>query len=381
MNLKRHLPRLGLALALLSAPFVPAPAWAGISALTNLFVIGDSLSDGGNSGALTGGSFPTSPPYSGNRYSNGPVAVEYLWQAFNPDNNSFRPSLTAGGTNFALGGATTGNENFVSVWDVTDPFPLIQGAFAQKGNAWQLDAFTTLNPTFNPYTSLFVVWLFPNDVFYLNNTTPPQGVGSFTGTAGAPILPQPDVATQLIGTAVTNISGTIVELAGKGARNFLVVNSPDLGLIPEFLNAPEEQKGLLSALSGGFNTVLNQAVSGLATARPDLDITLFEIDKLFAEVRTDKNSFGLDNVIDRCLVGATICADPDAYLFWDGSHPTTAAHAVIGQRFFQAVYTPVPGPLPAMGVVVVLGWSRRLRSRMRQMEAGRLQASEPKNQP
>lgn len=381
MNLKRHVPRLGLTLALLCASFAPVPAWARIRTLSSLFVFGDSLSDGGNSAVLTGSFFPPSPPYFNNRYSNGPVAVEYLWQSFNPGDTSFRPSLAGGGTNFALGGATTGNENFVAVWDVTDPFPSIQNAFSQKGNAWQLDAFQKLNPAFDPDTSLFVVWLFPNDFFYLNNTTPPQGVGTFTGTAGAPILPQPDAATQLIGTAVSNISGTISELAGRGATNFLVVNSPDLGLIPEFLMASEQEKAELSALSERFNFFLNKSVSELAASKQELDITLFEIDKLFAEVRNDKESFGLTDVIHRCLEGSAICEDQDTYLFWDGSHPTTSGHALIGQRFFQAVYQPVPGPLPAAGVLVVLGWSRRLKSRMRRAEVSRLQASAPKNQP
>ena len=51
------------------------------------------------------------PPYAGGRYSNGPVAVEYLWQSYNPGSMSFTPSL-AGGTNYAIGGATTGLDNF-----------------------------------------------------------------------------------------------------------------------------------------------------------------------------------------------------------------------------------------------------------------------------
>jgi phospholipase/lecithinase/hemolysin len=379
MLLKRHLPRLGLALTLLCAPLSPAPVWARISSLSSLFVFGDSLSDSGNSKAVsnaaTGGAFTFPPsPYFEGRFSNGPVAAEYLWQAFNPGDNSFRASL-AGGTNFAIGGSTTGVENFVEVWPVTPVF--LKPFYQELGNAWQLGQFGS--QAFEPDTSLFLVWLFPNDVFYYN-TTSGAGVGGFDGTAA---LPAPVATEQLIETAVTNITGSINSLAEKGARNFLVVNAPDLGLIPEFLTAPEEQKAGLSALSGGFNSVLSTAVNGLAAARPQLNITLFEIDKLFAEVRNDKESFGLSNVINRCLDGNTVCADPDGFLFWDGSHPTKAAHALIGQRFYEAVYQApaVPGPLPATAVVVVIGWSRRLRSRIRQAEATGLQASAPKNQP
>jgi len=90
------------------------PAAAALTTLSNLFVFGDSLSDGGNSGLLTQSpvlptGFPP-PPYAGGRYSNGPVAVEYLWQSYHPGSTSFTPSL-AGGTNYALGGATTGLDN------------------------------------------------------------------------------------------------------------------------------------------------------------------------------------------------------------------------------------------------------------------------------
>lgn len=223
-----------------------------------------------------------------------------------------------------------------------------------------------------------MVWLFPNDVFsYTNSTTLGGGIGGFDGTPGVagPIPP-----ADLIANAVNNITSSISELAGKGARNFLVVNTPDLGLIPELLGADPADKTFLSALSNGFNASLSSAVSGVAASKPELDITYFEIDNLFAEVQSNPGAFGLTNAVDRCL-GNPECQDPSEYLFWDGSHPTTAGHELIGQRFFEAVYAPVPGPLPAAGVVVVLGWSRRMRSRIRRGEAYRLQASEPKNQP
>ncbi|MCS5699645.1 hypothetical protein NZK32_11410 [Cyanobium sp. FGCU-52] len=91
MDLKRHLPRLVLALALLGAPFAPVPAWARIRSLSNLFVFGDSLSDSGNSKAISnaasGGTF-TFPPanlgYVGGRFSNGLVAAAYFGKPSTP---------------------------------------------------------------------------------------------------------------------------------------------------------------------------------------------------------------------------------------------------------------------------------------------------------
>jgi phospholipase/lecithinase/hemolysin len=100
--------------ALLSAALPITAARAGVPSLSNLFVFGDSLSDSGNAGPLTGGAY-TPAPYVGNRVSNGPVAVEYLWQTFNPGNTDFKPSLK-GGTNYSIIGATTGLKNNLQVF-------------------------------------------------------------------------------------------------------------------------------------------------------------------------------------------------------------------------------------------------------------------------
>ena len=78
----------------------PVPALA--DPITSLVVIGDSVSDEGNAFAITGGVFPP-PPYA-QRASNGPVAAEVLAaQGGVP----LAPAV-AGGTNYAVVGATTG---------------------------------------------------------------------------------------------------------------------------------------------------------------------------------------------------------------------------------------------------------------------------------
>jgi hypothetical protein len=128
-------------------------------------VFGDSLSDTGNGGITSFGLF-TPAPYFVNRFSNGPVAVEYLWQHFNPGDNSFLPSLP-GGANYAIGGATTGFENNLEPGAI--PGPPLNALYANKGNAWQLQAFNNSGP-FDPATSLFTIWLYLNDVFYHLNT-------------------------------------------------------------------------------------------------------------------------------------------------------------------------------------------------------------------
>ena len=72
-------------------------AFASASTFTSVIVYGDSLSDNGNLYALTGQ--PPAPYYNG-RFSNGPVAVEYL-----------ASTLGVPLSDFAWGGATTGIGN------------------------------------------------------------------------------------------------------------------------------------------------------------------------------------------------------------------------------------------------------------------------------
>src|SRR5271154_6437922 len=74
------------------------------SAYSTIFAFGDSLSDAGNASIISAGSNPPSPPYVGGHFSNGPTWVEDLSVGLGL--GGLKPSL-AGGTDFAIGGATT----------------------------------------------------------------------------------------------------------------------------------------------------------------------------------------------------------------------------------------------------------------------------------
>jgi len=354
-------------LPLLAVSLAAGSAQAGVHSLSKLFVFGDSLSDSGNSKAISNAASAgtvTFPPanlgYVGGRFTNGEVAAEYLWKAFNPGDTSFKASLLPGGTNFAIGGATSGQENFIQVWPITPPN--LRPAYADLGNAWQLSQFTTPSPpSFDPQTSLFMVWFYPNDAFWNRATS--QSVGSFDGSTPPAGLKE---------TAIYNIKGTIEKLASYGAKNFLVPNSPDLGLVPEFINDPV-QRPYFSDISSQFNSLLATELNGLTLSRPDLDIVAFQTDDLFAEVRANSGAFGFSDISNRCQTTPGCrngsATDQASFLFWDGTHPTTAAHRLIGQRFYQSVYD-VPGPLPAAGAAAAYSWSRRLRQRLRQNRQG-----------
>lgn len=326
---------------LLAATLQAGMARAELTTLSKLFVFGDSLSDGGNSGVLTGGAV-TPPPYVQNRYSNGPVAVEQLWKLFHPGDGSFQPSLS-GGTNYAIGGSTSGQENDVSLY---------VSAFNDLGMAWQLNAHATANPVFDPGTTLFYVSAFPNDVFYYLNTG--NSAGTYTGANGTP--------TTLVAVpalAAANIRGTVETLIASGARNFLVVNSPDLSKLPFFVGTP--QAPVIAGISDAYNTLLAAEIAAVASANPQVNIDFYSLDKTINHFIAHPAEFGFDNVTQACFSGTTVCPDPDRYLFWDAVHPTTRAHGLIAQGFYNSV----PGPLPVCGALSAFGWSRRLRQRLR----------------
>jgi len=328
------------------------PAQAGLRTLEKLFVFGDSLADTGNSWALTGNAFPPSPFYYQGRASNGPVSSEYLWESFNPGTTGPAPS-SSGGTNYAINGASTGLVNFNYFRDTT-----LYAPFLNQGAAPQLSSFIIGNPSFNPSTSLFMVWLFPNDVLSWLST----GNDSGTVLGGAPKTVN---AQGLITNGITNIATMITALAGRGATEFLVPNMPDLGQTPLFRNNPVASP-LLSALTAAFNSNLDPALQTLQANLPGVEISRFQTDDLFAQVIANPNSYGFTNVIEACMIPSpyTVCANPDQYLFWDDFHPTTAGQRLIAQNFYAATVE-TPGPLPVAGVTAAVVWSRRLRHRIK----------------
>jgi phospholipase/lecithinase/hemolysin len=312
----------------------PQMANASLQTLGNLFVFGDSLSDGGNyAGPGGAGAFPP-PPYAGTRYSNGPTAVENLWQAYNPGNTSFKPS-NFGGTNYALGGATTGTFNYNSI-NPNVPAALQSWFAVQGGVADQVAQFASgCTGCFNPADSLFVVWAFPNDVF-ANQA--------------------PDIPT-MIATGVGNIVTAIQLLAAEGAQHFLIPNMPDLGKTPEFLG-----NAGLTGLSMAFDNVLAVALTTLDQAL-SAEITQFDTFSTLNNMIANPGAYGLTNVTDACVANLQNGkCNPATWLFWDGVHPTAAGDAILGAEFAAAVPEPASLWLIA-AALLLLGLSRRVNRR------------------
>ncbi|KAM3116060.1 SGNH/GDSL hydrolase family protein [Phormidesmis sp. 146-33] len=260
--------------------------------INQLYVFGDSLSDVGVVFRATGGQYPPNPPYFEGRYSNGQVWVEHLAAqlALTPDRN----------TNFACGGATTGTSSLNGI----------------PGLGGQIQNFVKANQKLDP-TGLYVVWAGAND--YLYGATNPTIV-------------------------LENLSQAITAIANKGAKKILIANLPDLGQLPATRN--NANSGALSALTKTHNSGLSDRLNQLSQKlQPDTTLIQMDAYALYREAIENPAKFGFTNVTSACLDGS--CLQPDRFLFWDGIHPTTAAHRVLAERATSALKTKLSFNLPS----------------------------------
>jgi outer membrane lipase/esterase len=315
-----HLKRMlspACALAALLA-FVPtAPAGAAAPAIDRIVVFGDSLSDPGNAFVLRHAL--STPPYDtldalgipespyargGHHFSNGPTWVEQLGRslAFGGD---VRPAFRTGGpkaANYAVGGARAYDDG------------------TNVNLAAQVDAFLADAGGVAPGDALYVIEFGGNDVRDALETA---------GAGGNP--------NAVLGASLQSVGAGVAALYAAGARRFLVWNAPDLRLAPAIrtLNAlypgTSQAAGLLAQ---GYNAGL-AALLGSLSGLPDIRITVFDAFARVGEIAADPAAYGL-RVVDAACVTPGVrpfqCREPDAYLFWDGIHPTSVVHGILANQ-------------------------------------------------
>jgi phospholipase/lecithinase/hemolysin len=317
------------------------------SKFTGLYVFGDSLSDTGNVFNATGQQLPPeSLGYFDGRFSNGPNWVDYLAQNLGlstptPITEVLAEIPPTDGINFAFGGATTFATTPRQVANTIDPrFPglldevgLFAGSLIQNNRSADKDA-------------LYIVWAGAND--YLPTTSP-----FFT----PPTTPDRTIA---------NLVGAVTTLASVGAKNIMLVNLPDLGetprarsLDPFFPPVVPGESARLNALTEAHNALLP------TTFGKDVNLISLDINALFSDIinrfNTEPTRSPFTNVTDPCIVNP-FCTDPNQFLFWDGIHPTTAAHQIIGQFAFKKAAS-IPEPTSGFGILAfgILGFGARLK--------------------
>lgn len=340
-------------------------AWAG--PYSDIFVLGDSLSDSGNIFLASPNlSFlPIKPvpgaPYFQGRASNGPVAVELLAQKLGLN----LTASEAGGNNFAYGGARTDTHVFEALFPGTDvDFDVL---------AQQQKLFASINPA-NPAGAA----LDPNALYVVF-----AGANNLQDAVRAALANPANaqaVAQAAIANAVGDLGAVLGGLSQHGARNFLVPNAPNLALVPRITEQlallPPAQAQQVRQLATGAAVGFNTALDALLASFSNPNMIGFDLFGLLQQVVSAPAAFGLTNVTQRCYTGddllftgalidptkpngidptkqGTVCATPDDYLFWDGIHPTATIHQVLADRLFAAAVVPEPGVLALFGMALL----------------------------
>ncbi len=331
---------------------------------SNLYIIGDSLSDQGNLFAATQELFPTYAPgqppipaddhYFQGRFANGEIYADMLANRLGL--TSTRSS--AGGNNFAFGGSRT---SYNRVEAGAPPLFNPPGTLPDGERPWTLnlqrDDFAARS-IFEP-NALYVVWSGSNDLGDITRI-------ALSGNAA--------LASQFMGEAVLGIKDVVDTYLAAGAQTMLVPNVPDLGLVPAVfgldpLPIPDVPPDFVATTATALVQEFNAAVDAMLTAYVGVDIVRHDTFNFLRGVVADPSAFGLTNVDSACYSGFvgpatpadTVCDDPDSHLFWDSEHPTTAFHRLIANEFFAAVPEPSSVLLMLGGLLGMWGANRCTR--------------------
>ena len=301
------------AAAVVAATTVPTAAEAPLS---RIVVFGTSLSDSGNAFALRGAA-NTPPDYQldpllvpgapyargGLHFSNGATWIEQLARPLGLA-GSVRPAFaseSAGGTNYAVGGARAyADGKNMNLGDQVQAFLVDAGGAA-------------------PPDALYVIEMGSNDI---RDAIVAYQAGGFPA------------AQAVLGKALTAIAQNMQLLYGAGARHFLVWLPPNVALTPALRYLDRVSPGVAAlgtASTQGFNAGLGGLLTSLS-ALPGMHIQRLNTYALLNSIVADPSAYDLTNVTSACVtpnVAPFQCARPDEYLFWDGIHPTRAVHTIV----------------------------------------------------
>lgn len=344
---------------------VPSKVSSKNAPINTIYAFGDSYTDGGTSGAMSAFNLskivmtqPPAPPkpprhpdaqwlpgspesqyvkIGNGRWTNGPTAVEVL-----------ATEIGASLTNYAVGGATTGEGNYCTWLDSQFKTGLL-GQIAQfDADKPKLDS---VHPSDAPESqdseapelfmssrfedALFSVFASANDYF--------KAEDEYFATHGAAIG-SPEKLADLVDQSIVNTEVAIRRLAQLGAKRFLVVGSTDLSIVPWEVTHHRTEDAQF------FTETFNARLLLLTTRlRQDLEVemTFFDHAKFSETLRLVAKEYGLTELNTPCtltqnpdpsFVGENpICKNPEAHYFWDEYHTTQEVGRLAGRAMKQAL--------------------------------------------
>ena len=297
------------------------------ASFSDLYFFGDSLTDTGNiygaTTALSAVTFglvpvqPLSPPYYNGRFSDGPVWAETTAALLGQAEDAGRASMSLGpfgvlpgaGNNYAIGGARTGYGGALGIFD----------AFVPTGVLAQVDFYLQESGTASP-TALYFLSGGGND---LRDATQIADTNARIAAANA---------------AADYLAYSIYKLYLNGARNFMLVNGPNIGFVPETIALGKINEGFEAAAYFNFR------LAGWAyyfNQTPDMQIGLFDLFTFSSEVFFDTllggQQYGFTEALIPCKPGTPGASSCATSLFFDDIHPTASLHALVGTRIADQI--------------------------------------------
>jgi phospholipase/lecithinase/hemolysin len=129
-------------------------------------------------------------------------------------------------------------------------------------------------------------------------------------------------------------------LYAAGARDFLVWAVPNVALTPAIRSLGPAAGGLVTYLTQVFNNNLGGVVAQLTAGLAGSSFARLDAFAIQNAIVADPSAFSLINVTTACVspnVAPFRCHDADAFLFWDGIHPTGAGHAILARETASVV--------------------------------------------
>ncbi len=313
------------------------------------YVFGDSLSDNGNlAEAFYHQNFPNPPSYH-DSFTNGPVAAQVLASRLGLTVNPslfltgfqdvfglFGGASYVAGTNYAVAGATA------AAFGGGIP----GGNLPQQVAAYGAHVGGIADPN-----ALYFVLSGGNDVR--------QSALNSLGTAG-------------INPGVSNEVSAIQLLINEGARNILVVNVPNVGVIPEFAQDNPTKAVAATSLSQQYDALLSTGLASLSRPMGTL-VNLFDLYAFNSDIIANASAYGITDTTDRCFTNTPLTPTATAacgvnganigqYFYWDSIHPTGQVQALAGNAIAAALGVPEPSTSLLLGagvLALVVGVRRR----------------------
>lgn len=318
-----------------------------------MFIFGDSLADAGTNNFIPHCAARANfPPYGVSffarptgRFTNGRTAFDfiatYLRLPFPPP--FLRPNATySTGINFASGSSglldSTGNiAHIINMSHQISQFEHYSYVFIKKHGSKQLHGAQKAKK--HLAKSLYCITAGGNDIgFYIANAT-------FQKTTAT---------TKFVAMMLTKFEQYATRLYRAGARKFLVLDIPAVGCTPytKLVGYQIAHGGCLeiaNQLAVAYNNELKSLISHMNEKLEGVSFILFNSYDYLMNILDDGEAHGFSDTKNACCgsglfntsvtCGKTtpqdlFCNDTNAYVFWDGTHPTERFYAMASHQIW-----------------------------------------------